>query len=248
MKQHTQKHNGFTLIELVVAIGLLVMVVSFSGLIFRMTIETHRLSIANGEIMQKLRAFTEQLKQDFKGVRKNGQIGVHENDICWFFSTGSFVRHFDGNDIRGNMALISYLNAAKNDPNDSNEPDILLRRQTIITGDPDTQFTPPSPPLLPDPNSPALRKCFYDWQVLDPLFEPWITPCKPESTGMNPYWPEIFMMKGVKIEQITNWPNGVIHDPGLRFKFRIHDSKGLINNGNGRVFTYIVYFGDIPLR
>ncbi len=63
--------KGFTLIELVVAIALLAMVLGFSGLIFKTCIEAHRTAGANSEIMQKLRAITDQLNRDFKGLQKD---------------------------------------------------------------------------------------------------------------------------------------------------------------------------------
>lgn len=70
--------NGFTLIELVVAIGILAMVLVFAGVIFKVSIEAHRTSTANAEIMQKLRAITDQLNADFEGLRKDAPL------LIWF--------------------------------------------------------------------------------------------------------------------------------------------------------------------
>jgi prepilin-type N-terminal cleavage/methylation domain-containing protein len=66
--------KAFTLMEMVVALGILAVVVSFAGVIFRVSAESHRLAVANAEIMQKLRAITEQLDADFRGLRKDGEI------------------------------------------------------------------------------------------------------------------------------------------------------------------------------
>jgi len=68
--------GGFTLIELTVSVGLLVVVLLIASLIFRVSIESHRIATANAEIMQKLRAITQQLNADFAGLRKNGEIAV----------------------------------------------------------------------------------------------------------------------------------------------------------------------------
>ena len=62
--------TGFTLIEILVAIGILAIVMSFSSVIFKVGIGAHRTAIANAEIMQKLRAITDQLNADFKGLLK----------------------------------------------------------------------------------------------------------------------------------------------------------------------------------
>ena len=68
--------KAFTLIELMVAIGILAMVFSFAGVIFNVSIDSYRTAIANAEIMQKLRAITSQLDSDFRGLRKDGEIYV----------------------------------------------------------------------------------------------------------------------------------------------------------------------------
>ena len=68
--------GGFTLIELTVSVGLLVVVLLIASLIFRVSIESHRIATANAEIMQKLRAITQQLNADFAGLRKDGEIAV----------------------------------------------------------------------------------------------------------------------------------------------------------------------------
>jgi len=57
-----------------VAMGILVIILSFAGIIFRVSINSHRTAAANAEIMQKLRAITSQLNADFKGLNKDGEI------------------------------------------------------------------------------------------------------------------------------------------------------------------------------
>ena len=68
--------KAFTLMEMIVALGILAVVMSFAGVIFRVSADSHRLAMANAEIMQKLRAITEQLDADFRGLRKDGEVLV----------------------------------------------------------------------------------------------------------------------------------------------------------------------------
>ncbi|MHC4088519.1 MAG: PilW family protein [Planctomycetota bacterium] len=79
MNYKLRKSRAFTLIELVVSIAILVMVISFAGVIFKVSIKAHRTATANTEIMQKLRALTDQLNNDFKDVRKDAPL------MIWFF-------------------------------------------------------------------------------------------------------------------------------------------------------------------
>jgi len=71
--------RAFTLIELVVAIAILVMMISFAAVIFKVGIGSHRTAAANAEIMQKFRAITDQLNRDFKDLRKDAPF------MIWFF-------------------------------------------------------------------------------------------------------------------------------------------------------------------
>lgn len=132
-KQKMKK--AFTLIELVVAVALLALVFLFAGTIFKVSINAYRTSVANAEIMQKLRAITDQLNADFKGLRKDGEIfvvwvakktdtaaatydgyrdcdndGYERFDRIMFFADGDFQSY--GSDpmvIRGNVARICYM-------------------------------------------------------------------------------------------------------------------------------------------
>ena len=60
MNYKLRTNKAFTLIELLVAIGILAVVMSFASVIFRVSIDAYRTAIANAEIMQKLRAITNQ--------------------------------------------------------------------------------------------------------------------------------------------------------------------------------------------
>jgi prepilin-type N-terminal cleavage/methylation domain-containing protein len=117
--------RAFTLMELVVAVALLALVLAFSGIIFKVSIESYRTAAANTEIMQKLRVITDQFNADFKGLAKDGYLILDCNEIknrkeyqnslpgnfradrLYYFSTGDFQSWFNTN-IRSNIARIYF--------------------------------------------------------------------------------------------------------------------------------------------
>lgn len=117
--------KAFTLIELVVAVAILAMVLSFAGVIFKVSIGAYRTATANTEIMQKLRAITDQLNRDFEGLQKDGYLMLYSEEITrrefenslspdifradrlYYFSAGDFQSWFDSN-IRSNMARVYF--------------------------------------------------------------------------------------------------------------------------------------------
>lgn len=125
MNYKLRTSRGFTLIELVVSIAILVMIISFAGVIFKVSINSHRTAMANTEIMQKLRAITDQLNRDFKGFRKDGYLILHSEmlsrkeyvssavpadfrvDRVYYFSTGDFQSWF-GSNIRSNITKVYF--------------------------------------------------------------------------------------------------------------------------------------------
>jgi prepilin-type N-terminal cleavage/methylation domain-containing protein len=148
--------KAFTLIELIVSLGILAVVLSFAGLIFRVSIESHRMALANAEIMQKLRVITEQLDTDFKSVifdyggmtmARTRTYTIDGNDIevnsdsVVFFASGDFQstqQYGAGNDtIAGNVAAIFYGQPDPNSYDRVPEPrnTVLLRRQTILASE-----------------------------------------------------------------------------------------------------------------
>ena len=148
--------SGFTLIELVVAIALLAMVLGFSSVIFKVSIGAHRTAGANAEIMQKLRAITDQLNSDFKGLQKDAPLlmwfqedtGVPEPnryDQIMFFANGDFqstrlyagnpeVPASTGNPVVGNIARIYYGQAQSRDSRDDmiKDPLYLLEEDRTL--------------------------------------------------------------------------------------------------------------------
>ena len=151
--------RAFTLIELVVAVGLLAMMLVFAGGIFKASIGAQRTAGANADIMQKFRAITQQLNADFKGLRKDAPMGIVfvkdaaglRSDRIAFLSNGDFqsvrlYKYKKSDDtvaiktVAGNVAAILYSPTANNQT-------ILARKQKILTVDP----TLLDSPILPDP-------------------------------------------------------------------------------------------------
>lgn len=133
-----QRTNAFTLVELVVAVALLTIVISFTGVIFNVSIDAHRAAGANAEIMQKLRAITDQFNADFKGLQKDGYLILYSQlinrqefadspipvpsraDRLYYFTTGDFQSWFEPT-VRSNIARV-YLGADSISLFDPNEP------------------------------------------------------------------------------------------------------------------------------
>jgi len=139
--------KAFTLIELVVSVALLGIIFLFAGVIFKVSINSYRTAIANTEIMQKLRAITDQLDADFEGLRKDGEIFViwvaepnsrERFDKIMFFADGDFQSYkpYGGDPIRGSVARICYMLAKRDGvavQQQVPEKRILSRTQHILT-------------------------------------------------------------------------------------------------------------------
>ncbi|HCO94166.1 MAG TPA: hypothetical protein DIU00_09480 [Phycisphaerales bacterium] len=158
MNYELRTKKAFTLIELLVAVGILAIVLSFASIIFRVSIDAHRTAIANVEIMQKLRAITNQLNTDFKGLRKDGEIFVtwaaspvsasyEDNDLdgferfdrIMFFADGDFYSYRVNPMVRGNVARVTYILARRNGivaQRQARADRMLVRTQHILTADP----------------------------------------------------------------------------------------------------------------
>ncbi|HEW78347.1 MAG TPA: prepilin-type N-terminal cleavage/methylation domain-containing protein [Phycisphaerales bacterium] len=176
MNYKLRTNKAFTLIELVVAVALFAMVISFSSVIFKVSIEAYRTSSANAEIMQKLRAITDQLNRDFKGLQKDGYLMLYSEFVSkyefkdspsqeyfeaariYYFTTGDFQSWFDPG-IRSNIARVYFgHDSISLDPFNPNPIPIsqwnLARDVELIT----PGIAPPTPPPFVDYNDISYAK------------------------------------------------------------------------------------------
>ncbi|HBG25705.1 MAG: hypothetical protein A2Y10_20500 [Planctomycetes bacterium GWF2_41_51] len=226
--------RGFTLTELLVAIGLLAAVMASSTMIFHYSIEAHRTAMATAQVMHSLRAVTDQLNIQLAGLRKDGWLSVGSGDLS-FFTVGDFQSNFR-DDIRSNIAWI-YFGPA----NDANDPNNLLLDIKLVT---------------PNHNSTdCLMKSFADYQAnADDLLasgRPHYNPDDPYNllaqrvTDLEIYWTDGSIVSN-KIQwekTIKHWkPSDTDWPKALKFTFTIHDSKGIFKEG--KTFEHIVYIGN----
>ncbi|MBL7106561.1 MAG: type II secretion system protein, partial [Phycisphaerae bacterium] len=120
--------KGFTIIELLVAVGVLGLLVAFSGYIFEVSIDSQRTAGANTEIMDKLRVICDQLNADFGEIRTDGYLvlqsrvsdryeykedelnnepNLFHDDKLYYFSTGDYQSWFDEG-VESNTARIYF--------------------------------------------------------------------------------------------------------------------------------------------
>ncbi len=199
MNNEQRTTNGFTLIELMVAMGILVIVLSFAGVIFNAGINTHRTALANAEIMRKLRAITDRLDADFQGLCKNGEIfvtwvaqdrrpdfsdcdldGFERFDRIMFFADGDFQSYrpalmSDGVSkkmVRGDIARICYMLATRGGP--AGVPAAVQPRAKRILAR--TQHILTADPDLPavDPNTFTTDPQWYVWNNLYEYDKIWL--------------------------------------------------------------------------
>lgn len=69
-----KKKNAFTIVELLVAMTLLVILVALSSVVFSSSVKAYRKAVATIEITHHLNTITTQLNQDFRGLRRDGEI------------------------------------------------------------------------------------------------------------------------------------------------------------------------------
>ncbi|MCK4998388.1 MAG: hypothetical protein KAS23_02595 [Anaerohalosphaera sp.] len=102
--------KGHTIVELLVAMGLLAAIMLASGTVFQQAIGAHRTAKATSQVSQKLRTVTQQLDSDFKGLRKDAPFAVYftqsGGDQIMFFADGDFQGY--GIPDRSNLARIYY--------------------------------------------------------------------------------------------------------------------------------------------
>ena len=162
--------KAFTIVELLVAIGLLAAVLAGSGMVFHYSVDAQRTAAATSEIMRNLRAITDQLNTDFDGLCKEAFMGIYcdasnniRADRIAFFSTGDFrsIQQYNSETVAGNIAVIFYGQSDRvvdtNGIQICPEPDsidederrekILIRKQVILTSDTDLLASNPNEPF-----------------------------------------------------------------------------------------------------
>ncbi len=148
--------KAFTLVELAVAVGVLVIMLTVSGAVFRYSIEAYRKANAYAEILEKFRVITQQFDSDFRSWRREGRFLIRyhcgeedgeyiRSDRLGFFVNGDFQttrqyeksRSDDKQTVYGHVAGVLYGQTTYPDPNSFDPIDrrnkILFRRQTILT-------------------------------------------------------------------------------------------------------------------
>ncbi len=150
--------RGFTLLELVIAIGILGVMLAFGGVIFNVSIDAYRTGGAQNEIMQKLRAITGQLETDLGQLQKDGYLilqtkyyrfepadkdkpdSYFHKAQAYFFSTGDFQSWFSNH--RSNIARIYFGHDFRSLSADISTADNWRIVHDIILLDPNTAALP----------------------------------------------------------------------------------------------------------
>lgn len=114
------RRKAFTLVELMVAMGVLAIVMAMAGVIFKAALKSHRMAVANADVLSKFRLISQQLDQDFQGLRRDGEIFVawvedpnHEDlrlDRIGFYSIGDFQNYGEEEEVeKGRLARVTYM-------------------------------------------------------------------------------------------------------------------------------------------
>jgi prepilin-type N-terminal cleavage/methylation domain-containing protein len=205
--------KAFTLLEMVVALAILAVIMSFAGFIFRVSVGSQRMAMANAEVMQKLRIITEQLDADFKGGALHypyiyagylsastvtstvgGKSVTINSDALGFFTCGDFrsTNQYAGKSVAGNVACVVYFQP---DPNSYKRPsqsyeNVLLRRQTIMAIS--------APASSSNPRGEYFVKSPQEWVVNPPFPDPnhWLMRPVVEPNNVKANLP-MYVAKGV---------------------------------------------------
>ncbi|MBE0536359.1 MAG: hypothetical protein IH624_11875 [Phycisphaerae bacterium] len=181
------KRKAFTIVELLLGISLLTVLLVVSGVVFQMAVKSYRTAAATGEVARKLRAVTNQLNTDFRGLRKDGQIfiawvpaldpadpgftGYKRFDRITFFADGNFNSYNEqaiyqqttGKLVSGPVARITYMlaNDGVTRPGaPANQPQVQAPSRRVLARSQHI-FTGDSQLVDVDPADPA--KCRIRW-------------------------------------------------------------------------------------
>ena len=257
--------RGFTISELLVAVGLLAAVLAASGIVFHYSMDAQRTAGATAEIMRTLRAITDQINIDFAGLRTDGYLVLWSDDsnsALYFFSTGDFQSWHDPN--RSNIARI-YFGPSRNDPNNLALDMLLLTSGVSNIDYNDASFAAcqvdiirdlgEDPCLVVSSNRPRID-ITYDSNDARRLLAQHVGSFKVEWTSDKSSWPDPNRIEWFGRNNPRGDPNFENTTPylaywtpsnqsswpkALKFEFTLSDSKGIIKNG--RRFEHIVYIG-----
>jgi type II secretory pathway pseudopilin PulG len=99
MKSDNKK--AFTIVELLVAVGLLVAMMAASVVVFRTAIDAQQKAASAGDYMRAITAVTNQIRNDFQSLDSDAPFIVSFNrygsDSIYFFTTGRFEQLSEGN-------------------------------------------------------------------------------------------------------------------------------------------------------
>ena len=111
--------KAFTIIELLVAMGLLAVLIAVSAMAFAMAVKAYRTADASSEILVKLQAITDQFNADFAGLQKDMPLAIwcqydtttgRRYDQMLFFADGVFqsVGQYDNDPTAAqNLTIVS---------------------------------------------------------------------------------------------------------------------------------------------
>ena len=122
--------KAFTIVELLVAVGLLVAMMAASVVVFRVAIDAQLKATATGDYTRSITATTTKLQQDFSSIDINAPFAIwfdkNGSDRIFFFATGQFEEVTDGNlDTGSTISTYGALLYANDSTN-------LLRRFTGV--------------------------------------------------------------------------------------------------------------------
>ena len=185
--------RAFTIVELLVAMGLLAAILAGSGMVFAVAVNAQRTANATAEIAQKLRGITDQLNVDFTGLQKDCPMAIWfeldagiRHDQILFFANSNFssygvptINGFTARVYYGQANIFKFPNrpAVGADENYQNK-NILARRQHVYTASAPDNF-------------------------------PMIDPCNPASFAIDPYRNDLFEFDNINL---SDW-KAVTNDP-----------------------------------
>ncbi len=142
----TLPRAGFTLIELVVSIGLLVLMMALAGQVFTLSIDSTGQATALIEVSQSLRMLENTLREDLAGINPyRSMLVIVANPIDAYWTAAQQEIDFDGNPANGYRHDL-----------DPERDDLIGPDGIAINGDEGINNNPPPPYRLQNPRADIL--------------------------------------------------------------------------------------------